>query len=170
MARPHKADKLLCNDLLFIAEYLGPSERNATEAYQRVHPKSSRRSARSRAAVVLNKPTVQAEIQRRLNVIAHHATGYTRDLIEKDLLWCRETLLREGNAIGLAQVSMDAAKLGGFLVEKREQVNIDAHKGLMRASILELMQTQNEQPVPSPSPAPQPVVSEAGTEQPGTAN
>ena len=119
-ARPSVARPLRCNDLLFINEYLA-NGRNATQAYRSVHPKCSYDAARSTAPGVLAKPSVQAEVARRMT----HAGGITREFVESALLTHYQTAADKGDYLAGASIAMDCAKLAGFLVEKREvkQVN-----------------------------------------------
>lgn len=59
--------KLTKANKVFISEYL--SCFNGTEAYSRAYPKAKRDSARANAAELLAKPSIKAEIQRRLEEV-----------------------------------------------------------------------------------------------------
>ena len=115
---PTKRAKFTVNDLLFVNAYLGDCERVAWKAYKLIHPHVTQGSAEVKGSQQLNKVEVQAEIARRLT---YH--GITREMIETDLLWCRDQARAQHDYEAVASVSMDCAKLAGLLIEKREEVS-----------------------------------------------
>lgn len=117
--RSHRQPRqtLRCNELLFINAYLA-NGRNATKAYQAVHPKASYQSARKCASETLAKPRVQEAIAERIR----HEAGITKELVESTLLQALMWAKQKQDAATVAEIAMDCAKLAGFLVEKREDV------------------------------------------------
>ena len=77
---------LRVNDLLFVNEYMS-NGRNGTAAYQKLHAKCSRSVASSRAYQVLHKPSVIAELARRVQAeqgwSKETAVGHVLDLITR---------------------------------------------------------------------------------------
>jgi phage terminase small subunit len=58
-------DNLNYNERHFVAEYVKGIPRNATEAYLRVYPTASRKSAGVSSSVIMQRPAVIAEIEKR---------------------------------------------------------------------------------------------------------
>ena len=116
-AVPAQSPTLSVNDRLFLNEYFS-NGRNGTQAYMKVHPKAKYTSAESSACDLLRKPKIVVEIQRRLQ----YEQGITKKNLETDLLWCAEKAKAASDYDALASITMDCAKLAGFLVEKREDI------------------------------------------------
>lgn len=112
------AQRLTCNDLLFINEYLA-NGRNGTDAYQKVHPKASYATARVEARRVLAKPAVSQEIAKRIK----HEAGITRELVESDLMVAREIAHEQRDSAEIRAVAMDMAKLAQLYADQSD-VNI----------------------------------------------
>ena len=106
---------LRCNDLLFVNAYFSNGQR-ATQAYMTVHPTVKYTSAEVLGHRQLRKVAVQAEIASRMQ----SAGGITREFVESNLLVALRLANESKDAAVIASVSMDCAKLAGFLVEKRE--------------------------------------------------
>ena len=136
---------LRVNDLLFITEYL-KNGRNGTQAYLKVHPFAKSDSARANAPAILAKASVQAEIARRIK----YEGGITRELVESNLLTALQLANDAKDAAVISSVSMDCAKLAGFLIERREVKTLsdgesDAIKSLVAASLRPITNTENGQ-------------------------
>ena len=130
-----KPPKLRCNDILFVTEYLS-NGRNATRAYQKIHPNSTYQAARRSASDVLTKPVVQQEIARRIQ----YEGGITKALLESTLLQALAWANQAHDPLAVATVAMDCAKLAGLITEKREVKSISveessAIRDLVRASL-----------------------------------
>ena len=141
--KPSKRSKLTCNDLLFLNEYL-KNGRNGTQAYRAVHPKTSYGVASCRAYQVLQKPTTQAELGKRIQ----YQAGITRELVDSNLLHALDLANEAKDAAVIASVTMDCAKLAGFLIERREVKQIsDAEQ----TSVKELVNRTLRTLIASPS-------------------
>jgi len=123
---PRNVERLRVNDLLFIDAYLS-NGRNAVDAYRQVHPKAKYTSASASSCKLLGKNKVKLEIARRIQTDG----GITRAFVESGILEaCR--LAREArDPEAIARTHMDAAKLAGFLVEKREDVTPASAAGVL---------------------------------------
>ena len=106
---------LSVNDLIFVNAFLA-NGRNGTKAYQQAHPNATYGTANGEAVRVLAKPSVQREIGRRIQ----YDGGITKELVQTHLLRALDLANDAKDAVVIASVSMDCAKLAGFLVEKRE--------------------------------------------------
>lgn len=113
--KERKAIGLTANDLLFVNHYLA-HDRNGTQTYLAVHPKASVKSARTEGSRILAKPCVQQEIARRLR----YDVGITKEWGQSRLLNYIQMAEAKGDYVAGASICMDAMKLAGFLVEKRE--------------------------------------------------
>ena len=128
---------LSVNELLFVNEYLA-NGRHATHAWQSVRPKLSYKSASEYAVVVLRKPQVQAEIAKRVQ----HEAGITRELVESNLLVALQLANNAKDAAVIASVTMDCAKLAGFLIERREVKTIsDAEQSSVKELVSRTLRT-----------------------------
>ena len=114
MSKPRVAT-LRVNDLLFVNEYLR-NDRNATRAYQVVHPKTSYNVAAQRGHVVLKKVEVQKEIALRVQ----HEAGVTKEFVQSHLL--RALDLAGDDALRITTVCRELAELAGLKVHKTEDV------------------------------------------------
>ena len=108
---------LRVNDLLFVDAYLS-NGRSAVQAYKVAHPKVLYSTCRVEAYRILAKPSVKAEIARRIQ----HEGGITREFVQSNLLTALQIAHEAKDAAVIASVSMDCAKLAGFLVEKHQDV------------------------------------------------
>ena len=108
-------NSLRVNDLLFITEYL-KNGRNGTQAYMTVHPGSKYTSSEVSAHRLLSKARVQVEIARRIQ----HEGGITKAFCESSLMTALQLAHDQHDPAVIASVTMDCAKLAGFLIEKRE--------------------------------------------------
>ena len=132
---------LRCNDLLFLNTYLS-NGRNATRAYQVVHPKAKYTTAAARANKLLKKPSVQAELQTRVQYDA----GITKAGIEGSLLKYQAWADAKRDYIAGASIAMDCARLAGFLVEKRETKLVNEEdSSAIRALVAQLVQPPTSQ-------------------------
>lgn len=128
---PKLAQELSVNDLLFVNAYF-QHERSAVKAYRLSHPKASYRTAQVEAYRVLAKPSVKGEIAKRLE----HEAGITREFVQTNLLYALELANQVKDAAVIASISMDCAKLAGFLVEKREVKTLnDSDKSAIRSLV-----------------------------------
>ena len=106
---------LRVNDQLFLNAYFSNGN-SAVRAYQTVHPNAKYSTAEVNGYRQLRKASVQAEVQRRVRF----ECGVTKAWGESTLLRvCAEAEATQDWAL-LAATAMDAMKLAGFLVEKRE--------------------------------------------------
>ena len=108
---------LSVNDLLFVTAYF-EHQRSAVKAYRLSHPKASYRTAQVEAYRVLAKPSVKAEIAKRLQ----YDGGITREFVQAGLLRACTLADQANDSEKIRGAYMDAAKLAGFLVEKRADV------------------------------------------------
>lgn len=108
---------LKVKDLLFVNAYMKNGQ-NGTQAYLSIHPHAKPDSARAEAPRVLAKPCVQEEIARRIAAEG----GITRELVTSSLMYALTLANEKKDAAVISSVTMDCAKLAGFLVEKREDV------------------------------------------------
>lgn len=123
--------RLRVNDLKFVDAYLACGQ-NGTQAYQVVHPTCKAASARASAPRLLAKASVQAELARRVRYDA----GITKEWGEANLLYVCDQARAGGDHALLASATMDAMKLAGFLVEKREVKSVsDEDKSAIRALV-----------------------------------
>lgn len=117
--RPRQANPtptLSARDLVFIQEYLKPENGlDATQSYRNLHPNCKYISAASQACRLLQKPQVKAELARRMA-----SGGLTKEYLASALLTYKQWAEDAHDHLGGASIIMDAAKLAGFLVEKRE--------------------------------------------------
>ena len=125
MKRPKKltapiALRLSVNDTIFVNTYFS-SGRSAVKAYRASHPKACLRTAQVEAWRVLAKPSVQEEIARRVQ----SEGGITREMVQSNLFNALAIANAAKDAAVIASISMDCAKLAGFLVEKREVKTVD---------------------------------------------
>ena len=125
---------LRVNDLLFLNEYLA-NGRNGTKAYQVAHPKCSYQSARKCASVLVAKPHIQAELAKRVQ-----AEGITKQMVESNLLYALKLANDAKDAAVIASVTMDCAKLAGFLVERRQVEDVTEQRMDRSALVAELTQ------------------------------
>ena len=101
--------------MLFLNAYLSNGN-SATQAYLKVHPNAKYSTAEVNGFRQLRKTSVQAELSRRVQA----ECGVTKQWGESTLLRvCHEAETSQDWAL-LASTVMDAMKLAGFLVEKRE--------------------------------------------------
>ena len=108
---------LKVNDLLFVDAYLS-NGRSAVQAYKVAHPKVLYSTCRVEAYRILAKPSVKAEIARRVQ----HEGGITREFVQSNLLTALHLANDAKDAAVIASISMDCAKLAGFLIEKHQDV------------------------------------------------
>lgn len=108
-------------DTLFLNAYLANGH-NGTQAYKAIHPKATMDSCRASASLILSRPQIKAELERRIR----QDTKITLELIEQDLLTARELALAQANPQVIASIAMDQAKLKGYLVERRETKDVTA--------------------------------------------
>ena len=106
---------LSCSDLLFVNEYLRNGQ-NGSKAYRTVHPHVTSGSADVGAHRTLRRAKVQEELARRLRYDA----GITRDFVSARLLEYEDMAHEHKDYVAGASIAMDAARLGGFITEKRE--------------------------------------------------
>lgn len=79
-------DRITKANEVFITEYLKCF--NGTEAYSRAYPKANRDSARANAAELLAKPSIKAEVERRLaeiHMTADEALRLMSDIARGDI-------------------------------------------------------------------------------------
>ena len=114
---------LRVNDLLFVNEYFRNGQ-NATQAYMRVHPGIKYTSAEVLGHRQLRKVQVQAELARR----TRYDAGVTKEWGQVRLLDYEAMANAKGDYVAGASICMDAMKLAGFLVEKREVTTLDAQQ------------------------------------------
>ena len=115
---PHQqtlTPSLSINDLIFVNAYFA-SDRSAVQAYRASHPKAKYSTCKVEAYRVLAKPSVQAEIAKRVQADA----GITREYVQSNLMHALALANAANDAAVIASVTMDCAKLAGFLIEKRE--------------------------------------------------
>lgn len=108
---------LTVNDRLMFQHYFSNGQ-NATRAYLAVHPNAKYTTAESNGHKWLRKAKIQAEVQRRLQ----YEHGITREHLERDLLWCADQARAKQDYEALASITMDCAKLAGFLIDKRQEL------------------------------------------------
>lgn len=116
-AAPPASLPLRVNDLLFVNAYF-QHDRSAVQAYRMSHPKASYATARVEAYRVLAKPSVKAEIARRVQ----HEAGITKAMVESTLLQALAWANEKHDHLATASIAMDCAKLAGFLVDKKQDV------------------------------------------------
>ena len=128
---PSLPPALSVNDLLFVNEYMR-NGRNGKQAYLSVHPGVKANSAEVGAARLISKEKVQAELARRVRAEA----GITKELVESTLLQALAWAHQLHDPLALASVGMDCARLGGFLIEKREVTTLtDEQSSAIRALV-----------------------------------
>lgn len=124
-------DKLTCNDLLFVNEYLA-NGRNATRAYEKVHPKCTYQSARRAASKLLTHADIRQELAKRVE----HEAGITRELVETNLLHALKLANESKDAAVIASITMDCAKLGGYLIERKD---VTTHEEGQKSAVTDLV-------------------------------
>lgn len=126
---------LSCNDLLFINEYLA-NGRNGTQAYRKVHPKSSYDSACTTASGILRKPKVVEELAHRVT----HEAGITRAWGEANVLYVCDKAKEVGDLELFLTATMHAMKLAGLIVDRHEsKVISDDETTAMREYVMQAM-------------------------------
>ena len=136
---------LRCNDLLFINAYLA-NGRNATQAYRTVFPNVKYTSANVGAQRMFHRTSVQAELAARLAV----SGGVTRAHIESSLLRYQQWADAAHDYVAGAAIAMDAAKLAGYITEKREVRTLTDEDA---ASVRELVRASLHSPESLPQPS-----------------
>ena len=128
---------LTVNDQLMFAAYFSNGQ-NVTQAYLKVHPNAKYSTAESNGHKWLRKTKIVAELGRRLQV----ECGVTKQWGESTLLRvCHEAETSKDWAL-LAPTVMDAMKLAGFLVEKREIKTVtDDQRTALRDLVQSAMRT-----------------------------
>ena len=115
---------------LFAAAYVTHSC-DGTAAYRSLRPDCKYETAASQACRLRKIPQVAEEIGRLMR--ARH--GITRQQIESDLLTSRELALASGDAALIDANAMNRARLGGFLVEKHQELPPDASDAAFEAAL-----------------------------------
>ena len=135
---------LSINDLKFVNAYqaLGFTSPGHIDAYQSVHPKSKRESARVSAERVLQKPTVKAEIARRIEA----TQVVTVSALTACLLKYRQWAEQKEDYQAASDIAMHQAKLAGLLVSKVEDVT---ERVADRQQVLDALRTRGLLPVTS---------------------
>ena len=140
------------NDLRFINEYEARLFQSPghIDAYQVVHPRCKRESARISAERVLQKATVKAEIQDRIEA----SRAVTPEVLGACLVRYRQWAEDAKDHLGGASIVMDQAKLAGFLVEKREIKTLtDGESSAIRSLVHQSMRAPSILPRSMPTPA-----------------
>ena len=109
---------LSVNDLRFIEAYQRRGWTDQTHAYMEVSPKAKYPSAAVTAYRRLKLPHMKAEIQRRVKA----NEGITKAFVHGNQLSVIEGARAASNLDLLERANMNAAKLIGLLIEKREEV------------------------------------------------
>ena len=125
---------LSVNDLLFVNAYMTLA-RNGTKTYQSLHLKCSYDVASARAYQILQKPSVQAELARRVRV----DSGITKEFVQSNLLHALTLANEAKDASVIASISMDCAKLAGYLVDKRSDVTPSSEQQSAVSTFVQLM-------------------------------
>jgi hypothetical protein len=130
---------LSLNDLVFVNAYF-EHQRSAVKAYRLSHPNASYATARVEAYRVRAKPSVKSEIARRVE----HEQGITRELVSSRLLTALQWAEQSHDPVVLSSVTMDCAKLAGFLVEKREVKDVTEKVEQLRSLVRQTLQTDGK--------------------------
>ena len=132
---------LRVNDLLFVNEYFRNGQ-NATQAYLRVHPNAKYSTAETNSRRVLGKARVKDEIRRRIE----YETGISRSMLERDLLWARDMALQTNDYDAVASITMDCAKLAGYLTEKHEVTHLNPEQQSAVSDFVQSMLSSERRP------------------------
>ena len=128
--------------LLFVNEYMTNGQ-NGTRAYLKYKPHVKYVTAEVEACRLLRNPIVIDELTRRVQA----EKGVTREMILSDLMMARQWATDAKDANTVATISMDMAKLAGFLIDKQEVKRIDEHDG---AAIRQMVNSAMTQPAVLP--------------------
>ena len=133
---------LSVSDLLFVNAYLANGQ-NGTKAYQSVHPKAKYISAASTACDLLKKPKVKEEIAQR----TRYDVGVTKAWGQSRLLNYEQMARDQGDYIAGASICMDAMKLAGFLIDKKEITTLSVEQTSAVRTFVQSMLASDRVPV-----------------------
>ena len=123
LPKTHRNNRLTLKQHLFIDAYLTHGK-NGRQAYLSLHPNSQPESADVNASKLLRIDKVREEIIRRVR----YEQGITREQIESDLLLVRDMAIAKDDPQLLDQNAMNRAKLGGYLIDRKDVTTHDESK------------------------------------------
>lgn len=132
------------NDLLFVNAYLSNGS-NGTKAYQSVHPKAKYTSAASNACDILKKANVKREIELR----TRYDVGVTKAWGQSRLLNYEQMALDAQDYVAGASICMDAMKLAGYLIDKREVTTLTGEQTSAVRTFVQSMLSSDRVPMPT---------------------